>query len=96
MIPSPGHSPGHVSFLDTRDRSLIAGDVFTTIGAPRVTDHFYWRFPLAAMATYDKARDLESAKTLQALAPTLLAVGHGRAVAEPGAAIDAAIRRAGR
>jgi glyoxylase-like metal-dependent hydrolase (beta-lactamase superfamily II) len=96
VIPSPGHSPGHVSFLDTRDRSLIAGDVFTTMGAPNVTDHFYWRFPLAAMATYDKARDLESARALRALAPTLLAVGHGRAVAAPGAALDTAIERAGR
>ncbi len=70
--------------------------MFTTFGAPNVTDHFYWRFPLAAMATYDKARDLESARALQALEPTLLAVGHGAAVADPGAAIDAAIRRAGR
>jgi glyoxylase-like metal-dependent hydrolase (beta-lactamase superfamily II) len=96
VIPSPGHSPGHVSFLDTRDRSLIAGDVFTTMGAPNVTDHFYWRFPLAAMATYDKARDLESARALRTLAPTLLAVGHGRAIAAPGAALDAAIQRAGR
>src|SRR5580693_3147464 len=77
VIPSPGHSPGHVSFLDTRDRSLIAGDVFTTIGTTAVSDHYYWRFPLAAMATYDKARDLESARALRTLAPTLLAVGHG-------------------
>ena len=67
VIASPGHSPGHVSFLDTRDRSLIAGDVFTTIGTTAVTDHYYWRFPLAAMATYDKARDLESARALRAL-----------------------------
>jgi glyoxylase-like metal-dependent hydrolase (beta-lactamase superfamily II) len=96
VIPSPGHSPGHISFLDTRDRSLIAGDVFTTIGTANVTDHFYWRFPLAAMATYDKARDLESAQALQALQPTLLAVGHGQTVAEPGAALDAAVRHAGR
>jgi glyoxylase-like metal-dependent hydrolase (beta-lactamase superfamily II) len=96
VIASPGHSPGHVSFLDTRDRSLIAGDVFTTIGALNVTDHLYWRFPLAAMATYDKARDLESARALRALEPTLLAVGHGRAVAAPGPALEAAIQRAGR
>ena len=96
VIASPGHSPGHVSFLDTRDRSLIAGDVFTTIGALNVTDHLYWRFPLAAMATYDEARDLESARALRALEPTLLAVGHGRAVAAPGPALDAAIQRAGR
>jgi glyoxylase-like metal-dependent hydrolase (beta-lactamase superfamily II) len=96
VIASPGHSPGHVSFFDTRDRSLIAGDVFTTMGAPNVTDHFYWRFPLAAMATYDKARDFESARALRALEPTLLAVGHGHAVAGPGAALDEAIQRAGR
>jgi glyoxylase-like metal-dependent hydrolase (beta-lactamase superfamily II) len=96
VIASPGHSPGHVSFLDTRDRSLIAGDVFTTIGMAAVSDHFYWRFPFAAMATYDKARDLESARALRALEPTLLAVGHGRPVAAPAAAIDAAIRHAGR
>jgi glyoxylase-like metal-dependent hydrolase (beta-lactamase superfamily II) len=96
VIPSPGHSPGHVAFLDTRDRSLIAGDVFTTIGTTAVSDHFYWRFPLAATATYDKARDLDSARALRSLEPSLLAVGHGRAVAAPSAAIDAAIRRAGR
>jgi glyoxylase-like metal-dependent hydrolase (beta-lactamase superfamily II) len=96
VIASPGHSPGHVSFLDTRDRSLIAGDVFTTIGTPAVTDHFYWRFPLAAMATYDKAQDLESARALRALEPTLLAVGHGQAVAQPGAALEAAVRDTGR
>src|SRR5438270_634872 len=29
VIPSPGHSPGHIAFLDTRDRTLTAGDVFT-------------------------------------------------------------------
>jgi glyoxylase-like metal-dependent hydrolase (beta-lactamase superfamily II) len=95
VIATPGHSPGHVSFLDTRDRSVIAGDVFTTMGSPNVTDHFYWRFPFAAMATYDKARDLESARVLQSLSPTLLAVGHGRALADPGDALAAAIRRAG-
>jgi glyoxylase-like metal-dependent hydrolase (beta-lactamase superfamily II) len=96
VIASPGHSPGHVSFLDTRDRSLIAGDVFTTIGTTAVSDHFYWRFPFAAMATYDKAGDLESARALRALEPTLLAVGHGRPVTAPAAAMDAAIRHAGR
>ncbi len=96
VIASPGHTPGHVAFLDTRDRSLIAGDVFTTIGTTAVSDHYYWRFPLAAMGTYDKARDLESARALRALEPTLLAVGHGQAVADPGAALDAAIAHAGR
>jgi glyoxylase-like metal-dependent hydrolase (beta-lactamase superfamily II) len=94
VVASPGHSPGHVSFLDTRDRSLIAGDVFTTIGGTAVSNHFHLRFPLAAMATYDKDRDLESARVLRALDPSVLVVGHGQAVRGPGAAMDRAIARA--
>jgi glyoxylase-like metal-dependent hydrolase (beta-lactamase superfamily II) len=94
VIPSPGHSPGHVAFLDARDRTLIAGDVFTTYGKTAVSNHFYWRFPLAAMATFDKAEDLRSARALRALDPALLVVGHGPAVAAPAAAMDAAISKA--
>ena len=94
VVPSPGHSPGHVAFIDTRDRTLIAGDVFTTIGSVAVSNHFYWRFPLAAMATFNKAQDLESARALRALDPALMVVGHGQAVRTPAAAMDAAIARA--
>ena len=91
VVPSPGHSPGHVAFLDTRDRSLLAGDVFTTYGGAAVTDHFQVRFPFAAMATWDKAADLESARRLRELSPTLLAAGHGPAKRDPAAAMDDAI-----
>ncbi len=95
VVAAPGHTPGHSAFLDTRDRSLIAGDTFTTIGTVQVSNHFYWRFPLAAMATWDGGKDLESARALRALDPTLLVVGHGGAVRQPGAAIDRAIVSAG-
>jgi glyoxylase-like metal-dependent hydrolase (beta-lactamase superfamily II) len=95
VIASPGHTPGHVSFLDTRDRTLIAGDTYTSFGKVAVSNHFYVRFPLAAMATWDKAKDLESASALRALDPALLVVGHGPAVAAPGDAMDRAIARAG-
>jgi glyoxylase-like metal-dependent hydrolase (beta-lactamase superfamily II) len=94
VVPSPGHTPGHVAFLDTRDRTLIAGDVFTTFGSVQVSNHYYWRFPLAAMATNDKAQDLASARGLRPLDPQLLVVGHGPAVRAPGAQMDAAIRKA--
>src|SRR5204863_7205077 len=83
VVPSPGHTPGHVAFLDTRDRTLIAGDVFTSYGTLAVSDHYYWRFPFAAMATFDKGQDLESARALRALDPALLLVGHGPAVPAP-------------
>ena len=96
VVASPGHSPGHVGFLDTRDRTLIAGDVFTAYGHLAVTSHFYLRFPFAAMATWDRAKDVESAQKLRALDPPLLVVGHGPAQRNPRAAMDRAIARANR
>jgi glyoxylase-like metal-dependent hydrolase (beta-lactamase superfamily II) len=96
VVASPGHSPGHVAFLDTRDRTLIAGDVFTSYGKVAVTNHFYLRFPLAAMATFDKNQDLQSARELRALEPPVLVVGHGPAIRSPAGAMDAAIATAAR
>ena len=95
VVPTPGHTPGHVSFLDTRDQTVIVGDVFTSIGGLAVSNHFYLRFPLAAMATWDKAKDLESAKTLRALDPSILVVGHGGPTSDPAAAMAKAIANAG-
>jgi glyoxylase-like metal-dependent hydrolase (beta-lactamase superfamily II) len=95
VVASPGHTPGHVAFLDTRDRSLIAGDVFTSYGSLSVTSHFYLRFPLATMGTQDKAQDVESARALRALDPPVLVVGHGPALREPRPAMDRALARAG-
>ncbi len=94
VVASPGHTPGHIAFLDTRDRTLIAGDVFTTYGRTSVSSHFYWRFPFATMATWNKAKDIESARALRELQPTLLAVGHGPVIRDPDKAMDQAIARA--
>lgn len=93
VIDSPGHSPGHVAFRDTRDGTVIAGDVFTSIGGLETTSVRNWRFPLATMATFDRAQNLESARTLGALDPPLLVVGHGPAVHGPAARMDRAIAR---
>jgi glyoxylase-like metal-dependent hydrolase (beta-lactamase superfamily II) len=95
VVPTSGHTPGHVSFLDTRDRSVIVGDVLTNIGSLAVSNHFYWRFPLANMGTWDKAKDLDSARAIRALKPTLLAFGHGTAIRLPEAALDAAVAHGG-
>jgi glyoxylase-like metal-dependent hydrolase (beta-lactamase superfamily II) len=96
VVPTPGHSPGHVAFRDTRDGAVIAGDVFTSFGGVAVSNHFYFRFPFAAMATWDQAKDLQSAQAIRVLNPSLLVVGHGPATRLPAAAIDAAITRAQR
>ena len=95
-VPAPGHTPGHVAFLDTRDRTVIAGDVFSTIGGVATSSKLNPRFPLPYVATFDKAQNLESAQALRELEPALLVVGHGRAVAAPVPAMEAAIARARR
>jgi glyoxylase-like metal-dependent hydrolase (beta-lactamase superfamily II) len=96
VISAPGHTPGHVAFLDTRDRALIAGDVFVTVGGMAVSSHFHLPFPFAAFATWEKAIDLQSARELAALDPTLLAIGHGGARPHPAAEMAAAIAKAER
>jgi glyoxylase-like metal-dependent hydrolase (beta-lactamase superfamily II) len=95
VVLTPGHTPGHVAFLDTRDRALIAGDTFTAYGRVAIASHFYLRFPFAVMATWDKEAVVESARRLRSLDPTALAVGHGPAVRDPGPRMDRAIARAG-
>ncbi len=94
VISAPGHTPGHVAFLDRRDRTLVCGDAFTTIGGVATTAARNLRFPLAAMVTWHRPTALESARALRALEPARLAPGHGRIVERPGDAMDAAIARA--
>ncbi len=95
VVPSPGHTPGHVAFLDTRDRALLAGDTFTTYWRTEVPNHFTQRFPLSTMGTQDRRQVLESARALRALEPEVLVCGHGPAVRTPVEAMDGAIARAG-
>jgi glyoxylase-like metal-dependent hydrolase (beta-lactamase superfamily II) len=94
VVASPGHTPGHVAFLDTRDRALICGDAYSTLGGVETPARANPRFPLVFLATWHRPTALESARQLRALEPTRLAPGHGRIVEAPGAAMDAAIRRA--
>ena len=94
VVAAPGHTPGHIAFMDTRDRTLIAGDAFSTLGGVATTAKPNPRFPMPALATWHRPTALETARALRALDPARLAVGHGRTVEHPGAAMDAAIVRA--
>ncbi|HEY8528240.1 MAG TPA: MBL fold metallo-hydrolase [Paenibacillaceae bacterium] len=95
-IAAPGHTPGSMAFLDTRNGALIAGDAFQTQGGIAVAGQFRPWFPFPAMATWSKGKALESARKLRAYQPTLLAAGHGEMLNEPGPAIDRAIAEAER
>jgi glyoxylase-like metal-dependent hydrolase (beta-lactamase superfamily II) len=93
VIATPGHTPGHVSFLDPRSNTLICGDAFSTLGGVATSAKGSWKFPLPASATWHKPTELQSAKKLLALSPDQLAPGHGGIVDSPTAAMAAAIER---
>ncbi len=84
---SPGHTPGHMSFLDTRDGTLIAGDALQTQAGLAVAGQLRLLFPLPALATWHKPTALDSARKLTALNPKRLAVGHGPVLENPVAAM---------
>jgi glyoxylase-like metal-dependent hydrolase (beta-lactamase superfamily II) len=94
VLFTPGHTPGHVSYLDERDGTLIAGDALSTLGGLAVSGKPRPLFPLVAMATWHRPTALESARKLRALDPQRLVVGHGKPLDEPGAALDRAIAAA--
>ncbi|MQA73582.1 MAG: MBL fold metallo-hydrolase [Solirubrobacterales bacterium] len=94
VVASPGHTPGHVALLDTRDRSLYCGDAYTTLGGVATPAKVNPLFPLVYMATWHRPTALDSARALRALEPARLAAGHGKVVESPAAAMDAAIARA--
>jgi glyoxylase-like metal-dependent hydrolase (beta-lactamase superfamily II) len=96
IVATPGHTPGHVSFLDTRDRSVIAGDALSSIGGLAVPNHVHPQFPLVYFASCDRDITLASVERIKALDPAVLTVGHGRALSDPGAALDRALASANR
>jgi glyoxylase-like metal-dependent hydrolase (beta-lactamase superfamily II) len=94
VVASPGHTPGHVSFLDTRDRTLLAGDAWLTWGGVATPVETHLSFPLVKMATWHAPTALASARALRELDPSRLAAGHGKVVDAPGPAMDKAIAKA--
>lgn len=91
VVASPGHTPGHVAYLDTRDRTLVAGDAFQILGGVAVAGVIRPLFPFPATATWHRPTAVASARRLLELGPTRLAVGHGRTIEEPQAAMREAI-----
>jgi glyoxylase-like metal-dependent hydrolase (beta-lactamase superfamily II) len=91
---APGHTPGQLAYLDTRDGTLFCADAYSTLGGVATSAKANWRFPLPYFASWHRPTALETAKALRALDPKRLAPGHGKVVESPGAAMDAAIAKA--
>ncbi|AIQ47496.1 hypothetical protein R70723_17595 [Paenibacillus sp. FSL R7-0273] len=93
-ISTPGHTPGSMSFMDSRSRAIIAGDAFQAFGRTAVAGTVVPFFPFPAMATWNKEQALASAIKLRELSPAVLAVGHGNLLTEPAGEMEQAIRKA--
>lgn len=94
VIDVPGHSQGQIALFDRRDRTLIVGDAFQTQGGIAVAGVVRPFFPLPAWFTKDKALAVQSARKLLAFNPSRLAVGHGRVLEQPLAAMTKAVTEA--
>jgi glyoxylase-like metal-dependent hydrolase (beta-lactamase superfamily II) len=94
VVFTPGHTPGHISYLDTRDGTLIAGDAFQTKGGVAVSGKLRPLFPFPTLASWHRPTAVESARRLRALDPQRMVVGHGKPLEAPGAAMDRAIAAA--
>ncbi len=94
VVATPGHTPGHIALLDTRDGTLIGGDAFMTLGGPAVSGTFKWGFPIGPWVTWHRPTALASARQVLGLKPTRLAVGHGPVLEQPALAIAQAIAEA--
>ncbi|NIK71588.1 MBL fold metallo-hydrolase [Paenibacillus sp. BK720] len=79
-IPTPGHSPGHVSFFRDSDRTLLAGDAFVTVKQESmwsvITQELEVSGPPRYLTTDWKAAS-ESVRKLEALKPAVAVTGHG-------------------
>jgi glyoxylase-like metal-dependent hydrolase (beta-lactamase superfamily II) len=93
-VASPGHTPGHMAYLDVRDNSLIAGDAFTTQTGLVVAGVFKPLFPFPALFSWNAVLSARSAAKLRALNPSVLAVGHGPTIASPAREMDLALEEA--
>ncbi|MGB8022420.1 MAG: MBL fold metallo-hydrolase [Candidatus Nanopelagicales bacterium] len=79
-IPTPGHTPGHVSFFRTADRVLISGDALVTLKVNSWSGLLLQRPGLSGppwYTTWNPQVAKESIGILASLKPTVLAGGHG-------------------
>ena len=92
VIPTPGHSPGHVSFHLPERGVLFAGDAIATYGPLTGT-----RGPqiLPKAFALSSAQELESLAALEPIEASLLLPGHGEPWTEGPAAAVARAREVG-
>ncbi len=92
-VPTPGHTPGHVSFFRTADRVALTGDALVTLRVNDASGLFCGRQGPSGppwYTTWDRGAAAASIGVLAALGPAVVGGGHGRPIVGPGT--DAVIR----
>ena len=82
VIPTPGHAPDHLCFLDEDSRDLFCGDLLRADGS----------IVIPASKGGHMASYLASLRAVRALQPRRLLPGHGPIVDDPQALIETYIR----
>jgi glyoxylase-like metal-dependent hydrolase (beta-lactamase superfamily II) len=91
VLDTPGHTPGHISLLDPRSGTLIAGDAVLTQGRVAVAGDLVLRWPFPALSTWNKPLAADSAQRLLAQRPSRLATGHGPVIDDATPALTRAL-----
>jgi glyoxylase-like metal-dependent hydrolase (beta-lactamase superfamily II) len=96
-MATPGHTPGHFSYLDEREGSLYAGDAMVTVGGkPHVPGFGPWFFPFPKFATWDRPMSVRSVRGLLSspVAIKRIGPGHGAVLTGGMGLIEAALAEA--
>ncbi len=86
VIPTPGHTPGHLALFREADRALIPGDAVLTVNLNSPGGALSQRHTLGGpprFATWNWRAVTGSVPELARLEPGVLAPGHGRPMAGP-------------
>jgi glyoxylase-like metal-dependent hydrolase (beta-lactamase superfamily II) len=89
-LPTPGHSPGHVSLFRERDGVLLTGDAVVNLQVNSVFGALFGRVGLSGppwYTTWDRAAAARSILELARLEPRVLGSGHGPPLVGPGVAL---------
>lgn len=84
-VPTPGHTPGHVSLHRPRDGVVITGDALLTVG-PGLLRRVQRPTGSPFCSTWSRSAATGSLATLAALEPATVCPGHGRPLRQGAAA----------
>jgi glyoxylase-like metal-dependent hydrolase (beta-lactamase superfamily II) len=88
-VPTPGHTPGHVSLFRPSDGVFLAGDALVTTRIDTLAHLLTRRRGLSEppwYTTWDLGAARRSIQRVADLAPRVLGTGHGRPMTGPGTA----------